>query len=85
MSTFFRWLASLKLAVFLIVLLAAVLAWATFLEAGKGREYAQWYVYDSPWFLGLLAVLGMNILAATLVRFPWQRKQESMRAKSLQK
>lgn len=70
-----RLLASLKLAVILIVLLAGVLATATFLEAVNGREYAQWYVYDSPWFFGLLAILGLNILAATLVRFPWQRRQ----------
>ena len=68
-----RMLASLKLAVTLIVLLASVLAWATILEARYGREFAQWYVYGSPWFLGFLAALGINILAATTVRFPWKR------------
>ena len=41
-------------------------------EAGQGRELAQWYVYGSPWFVGLLALLGVNILAATLIRFPWK-------------
>ncbi len=70
-----RTLASLVLAVTLIVLLAGVLAWATILEARHGRELAQWYVYGSPWFLGLLAALGINILAATTVRFPWKRSQ----------
>ncbi len=68
-------LGSLKLAVLLIVAVAAVLAWATFLEASKGREYAQWHVYGSRWFTGLLGLLGANILAATLVRFPWKRSQ----------
>ena len=67
-------LGSLKLAVTLIVILAAVLAWATTQEAGHGREYAQWYVYHGRWFRGLLWALGVNILAATLVRFPWKRK-----------
>jgi len=71
----FRFLASLELAVILIVFLAAVLAWATCLEAAKGRECAQWYVYGSQWFTALLMILGVNILAATLVRFPWNRNQ----------
>ena len=71
----YRILASLKLAVILIVVLAGVLAWATILEAKQGREYAQWYVYGSLWFLGLLAALGFNILAAALIRFPWTRSQ----------
>jgi len=67
--------ASLKLAVVLIVVLAGVLAWATFLEAAKGREFAQWYVYGGQWFIALLALLGINILAATLIRFPWRSSQ----------
>jgi hypothetical protein len=65
----------LKLAVVLLVCLSGVLAWATVVEADKGREYAQWYVYDSPWFLALLGILGVNILAATLIRFPWRKRQ----------
>jgi hypothetical protein len=75
LTTFLRLLASLKLAVVLLVTLAVVLAWATFLEAGHGREIAQWYVYGSRWFAGLLAILGINILAATLIRFPWNKRQ----------
>ncbi len=67
----FRATASLRLAVVLIVTLAAVLAVATVLESARGREYAQWYVYRSHWFIGLLGLLGLNILAATLIRFPW--------------
>ena len=69
-----RFFGSLKLAVALIVILAAVLAWATLQEAAHGREYAQWYVYHSAWFIGLLALLGVNILAATLIRYPWKKK-----------
>jgi len=68
-------LASLRLAVVLLVFLAAVLAWATLLEARNGREYAVWYIYASPWFITMLALLGANILAATLIRFPWKKHQ----------
>jgi len=67
----FRAAASLRLAVILIVTLAGVLAVATVLESTRGREYAQWYVYRSHWFIALLGLLGVNILAATLIRFPW--------------
>ena len=74
-KTIFRILASLKLAVTLIVLLAAVLAAATVVEADKGRDYARWYFYTQPWFVALLAMLGVNILSATLIRFPWKPRQ----------
>ena len=66
------WFASLKLAVVLLVALAAVLAAATLLEKWRGHEYAQWYVYNSPWFMALVALLALNILAAMIVRFPWR-------------
>ncbi len=75
LKSLYRLLASLKLAVTLIIVLAAVLAWATILESRHGRELAQWYVYGAPWFLFLLAALGVNILAATLIRIPWRRRQ----------
>jgi hypothetical protein len=70
-----RLLGSLKLAVVLLVALAAVIATATVLEAEHGRAYAQWFVYHSGWFLALLGLLGMNILCAALSRFPWKRHQ----------
>lgn len=71
----FRFLASLQLAVVMLVLLAAVLSWATVVETQHGRAYAQWYVYSSPWFVGLLGLLGVNIFCAAAIRFPWQRHQ----------
>ncbi len=71
----FRLLGSLKLAVVLIAVLAGVLAWATFVEAGKGREYTQWHVYHSRWFAALLGLLAVNIFASAASRFPWGRKR----------
>ena len=65
---------SLKLAVVLLVVSAVILAATTIIEARKGTEYAQWYVYHSLWFIVLLALLSANILAATLHRFPWKRR-----------
>jgi hypothetical protein len=71
----YQFLASTRLAVALIATLAVVLACATFLEASRGREYVQWYVYHSNWFLTLLGLLAVNILAAALIRFPWSFRQ----------
>jgi hypothetical protein len=67
--------ASLKLTVALLVLLAAVLGCAGFVESAKGREYVQWFVYNRGWFIGLLGALAANIAAATWVRVPrpWSR------------
>ena len=67
----YRFLASLRLAVFLLVVLAAILAVATVLESGWGAEFVLWYIYRSAWFIGLETLLAANILAATLIRYPW--------------
>ncbi len=69
-----RVLASVQLTVALLVVLAAVLAWATILEAQRGREVAQWFIYASPWLIALLGLFGLNLLAATLARWPWRRR-----------
>jgi hypothetical protein len=67
-----RFLASVKLAVALLVLLVIVLAIATFVERSEGPGYVQWYVYHSTWFAGLLGLLAANIVAAAVVRYPWK-------------
>lgn len=35
----------------------------------------RWYVYTTDWFIVLLGMLGVNILAAALIRFPWKLRQ----------
>ena len=39
------------------------------------RGAAQQYIYRSPGFAILLAFLGMNILCAALIRYPWKKRQ----------
>jgi hypothetical protein len=68
-------LASVYLAVTLLLLLAFVLAWATFLESWYGTEAVHFAIYDAWWFAGLLGLLGVNVLCAALIRFPWRRYQ----------
>ncbi len=71
----YRFLASLKLAVFSIATLAATLAYATFFEVWYGRAAVNEYIYRGPYFAVLLAFLGTNILCAALIRFPWKKRQ----------
>src|SRR6516162_9159684 len=71
----YHFLASLKLAVISISTLAATLAYATVFESKYGGAAAQEWIYRSPGFAILLAFLGMNILCAALIRYPWKKRQ----------
>jgi hypothetical protein len=71
----YRFLASLKLAVISLSSLAGVLAYATFFEKWYGTAAVQDWIYQSPLFSLLLAFLGINILCAALIRFPWTKRQ----------
>jgi hypothetical protein len=67
--------ASLRLAVVLIAVYATVLAWATFVESWYGTPAAHFGIYGTWWFILLNCLLGLNVLAAALIRFPWKRRQ----------
>ena len=70
----FKFLSSLKLAVFSLLSLAGVLATATVLESEYGTRAAHVMVYGTGWFYTLLLLLGTNVLCAALSRFPWKRR-----------
>ncbi len=71
----FKFFSSLKLAVISLVLLAGVLGTATVLESKYGTRAAWVAVYGTPWFAGLLFLLGLNVLCAALSRYPWKPRQ----------
>jgi hypothetical protein len=68
----FRLLASLKLAVIVLLGISVSLAAGTFVESLYDTPTAQYYVYRSLAFHALLAFLGVNILAVMLSRIPWK-------------
>lgn len=70
----FRLIGSLKIAVPLLIVLAAVLAWGTFYEARFGTAAAQRFIYHSGGFQLLLAFLAVNLAAAAFDRYPWKRR-----------
>lgn len=67
--------ASLGLAVILILGAALTQAIATTIEAAYGTPAAQFGVYQSWWYNGLLALLALNIFCAAAIRYPWKRYQ----------
>ena len=75
LDVIYRFLASLKLAVFSLATLVATLAYATCFESWYGGVAGLEWIYRSPGFAILLAFLGMNILCAALIRFPWKGRQ----------
>ncbi|MGC3996723.1 MAG: cytochrome c biogenesis protein CcsA [Anaeromyxobacter sp.] len=73
MTQTLRTIASLKLAVVLLVLLLIGLATGTIIESTRGAELAQAAVYYSWWFIALQAAFAVNVLASIIVHFPWGR------------
>lgn len=67
-------LGSLKLALILLATIAIACTLATIYESKFNTEVAQAYIYKAPWFLIWLGVLCINLAAAVLTRWPWQRK-----------
>jgi ResB-like family len=71
----FKFLASLKLAVILLVALAVILAVATFYESLYDTKTAQHLVYKSPLFALFLSFIGINLTCSAIMRFPWKKSQ----------
>jgi hypothetical protein len=66
-------LSSLRLAVVTMVTLAAVCGYATFYEMQHGTPAAQRDIYQTPWFALILGVLGTNVFAVMVSRYPWTK------------
>jgi len=75
MKKLFAFLASLKLAVILLVLLLAGLSAGTIVETRTNTEVAGRLVYYSWWFLGLQGLLAVNVALSIADLFPWARKR----------
>lgn len=69
----FDGLASIELAVFIILAIAAFSAAGTIYEAKYDREVAFAIVYRGFWFSSILVLFMLNLLFAALSRLPWKR------------
>ena len=69
-------LASAGFATVTIVLCMLILIWSTFWGVKVyGLAATEFGVYQSWWFALLMLLLGINVLAATIVKLPWRRSQ----------
>ncbi len=74
MPPFVRTLASLKLTVALLILIAVVLSCGTILESLRGAEAGR-AIYYAWWFIGLQGLFALNIVAALWERWPRNRQR----------
>ncbi len=74
-GTHIRALGSLWFAAVLLMLGLVAMACATVFESMHGTERALHEFYQSRWFEALLWLLGVNVLMAMVVRFPFSRRQ----------
>jgi hypothetical protein len=66
-------LASLRLAVVVMIALAGSCLAATLYESKHGTPAAQREFYRTAWFSGILVMLGVNIFCAMMKRYPWKK------------
>lgn len=71
---FWRISISLKLAVVVILSLTACLITATVMESMYDTPTAQYWVYQTWYFFGILGALGWLIFAVAMSRLPWKKK-----------
>ncbi|WP_306590441.1 cytochrome c biogenesis protein CcsA [Geothrix sp. 21YS21S-4] len=75
MRKLFEFLASLKLAVILLVLLLVGLSVGTIVETRSGVEEAGRLVYYAWWFLGLQGLFAINLAMSLADLFPWNQRR----------
>ncbi|QDK45198.1 cytochrome c biogenesis protein [Bdellovibrio sp. ZAP7] len=70
-------LASLKLAVFIILSIATLTAVGTFVEAKYDAYAAKKLVYDTWYMYTIMGMLVLNLVAVMVDRLPWKRRHAS--------
>ncbi len=71
---FFKFLASIKLAVIILIGLAAISAVGTFYESLYNADYAKQVVYYSFWMFFFQGLLAINLIAVMIDRLPWKKR-----------
>jgi hypothetical protein len=74
MDRILKEMASLKLAVSVILGLAVITAVGTFVEARYNAQIAKKWVYDTPYMYLILGFLCLNLIAVMIDRWPWKRR-----------
>src|SRR5947207_7483264 len=72
-NVIFEFFSSLKLAVVLLAVLIAGAIVGTLYESSFDAKVARTYVYGASWFNAWLILLGANLTASALSRWPWKK------------
>lgn len=72
-NSLFEFFASLKLAVLLLSVLIVGAIAGTLYKSTFDAKVARTYVYGAPWFNAWLLLLGINLTASALSRWPWKK------------
>jgi hypothetical protein len=67
-------LASIQLAVVLMLALGIIIAWGTIVESRYDALAAAKFVYHTWWMYTLMAVFAINLMAVMADRWPWQKR-----------
>ncbi len=65
---------SIRFAVPLMLLIAVVMAWATFVESAHDSATARRLFYGSWWFITMITLVCASLIAAVATRWPWRRR-----------
>jgi hypothetical protein len=72
-NPFFKFFASVKLAVVLLAVLTIGAIFGTIYESSFDAKVARAYVYGAPWFNIWLILLGTNLAVSAFSRWPWKK------------
>ncbi len=74
MKKIIKALASLKLAVLVLISIAVLTSIGTIIESKYDAYAAKKLVYDTVWMYGIMGFLAINLTAVMLDRWPWKRR-----------
>ena len=72
-NSFFKFFASVKLAVVLLAVIIIASIAGTIWESSFDAKVARAYVYGAPWFNIWLLLLATNLAVSALSRWPWKK------------
>ena len=72
-NSFFKFFASIKLAVVLLAVIIVASIAGTIWESSFDAKVARAYVYGAPWFNIWLLVLATNLAVSAVSRWPWKK------------